>query len=397
MNHTPFELARELRRRADDVSIPPGLERRARQRARRISRRRRMAGTLAAVATVAIVVPTALSVRSMTPTSPQPADHQPSPPPASTTPTSARIEQTRVSLRALDPGAPPRISWVEGRTFHRTDGVDVELPPGLEEPVPVPAGAVGRDRDTPTAPVMSSTGVSVAGGGPAVSTDGSLLARSFLDGKDSRLLVAPTMEVPTAENSLVARIPPGKRVSPVGFLGDRDVVSNVAGASGHAIAARRDTFDGSATTPWDVRAVRAVSEAAQLVVGRVPRSDLGSCWQVLPADGGDPLWETCDYALDHFSPDGRLLAGTSYLVGTGDRIVGLLEAQTGRITRVFEPTRHGDVEDVAFEDDSHLLLVVSESGLSAIVRCDFDGFCERATDLAPDAGAQTPYAFGRQP
>ncbi|MGH3366122.1 MAG: hypothetical protein ACRDOY_02850 [Nocardioidaceae bacterium] len=395
MNETEFDLVRELRRRAEEVQIAPGLDSRARQRALRVWRRRWIAGTAAAAAALAVMVPTALSLPGLNPALPQPADAPGTGP--SQNAANDGLGETTLSIADLEQGELPGIGWVERRVFHRTDGVDVFLPPGLVEPVAIAGGAVGRNRDLLRSPLVFSSRERVRGGGPAVSADGSLVAQGLYKGGVSTLVVAPTSEPQSADNSLVDEIPGERRVSPVGFLGPQDVVSNVLGKKGIAVAVRRDRFDGSPTSPWNVTAIRAVSEAAQLVVGRVPQSGIGSCWEVLPADGGQPLWQTCRYAPDHFSPDGSVLAGTSYLLGTGDRIVVALDAHTGRVLHVFEPSRDGEIVDVAFEDDAHLLLVVSQSGQSAIVRCDLEGSCDRATESIRNIGTESPYGFGRQP
>lgn len=379
-----LDLARVLREHAYDVNPIADLAGGARRRARRIQVRRRVvAGTVAAVAVVA-AVPTALSLGGTTSTAPEPAD--PMPEPGGT---------TVLTLAGLAEGVAPAIGWVDGTTFHRADGLDVEVPESVDDLVAYGDGAAGFDYST--GEIWFSDGSSIPGFGPVLSADGESVAWYFDEGTASGIRVGPAQGGDSTDTAVASDIPAGVRVQPVGFLGDRDLVSNVY-EQGESVRVRRDTFDGSSSTPWDVEMVSAVSSPTQLVAGRTSVTDFGSCWAVLPADGGAARWDTCDHSLDEFSPDGRyLLAGPAYRDGAGDASAAVLDAETGTVLQEF--TRQGDgvILDTAFEDDEHLLIVLSDEGRSAIVRCDLDGECERATPAVRGGYPETPFGLGGRP
>lgn len=387
-------LTEELRARADDVAPAPHLAAAARGRAQHLRTRRRV--VVSAVAAVALIVaaPGVLSVTTDD-AGPPPAD-RPSPTRLEPTPSPDPQGTTTLTLDEMEQAAAPDIGWTENATFHTSHGRDVTFPESVQHPASSGDGGAGQLlADEPA--VVFSEGGSVPGYGPAVSADGNLLARTYYEDTVSGLVVTPAEEPASGGASLHEEIPAGQRIEPVGFLGDDDLVSNVYD-DGMPSGARRDRFDGEPTTPWDVDTVGAVSEAAQLVAGRTSASDDGSCWAVLPADGGRPLWETCDYSLDHFNPDGGLLlAGPAYRSGAGDTVIGVLDARTGDVVHEFETPRDGFVVDTAFESETEILAVVAEGNESAIVRCDVGGDCERATRIADTDGVGSPFGLARQP
>lgn len=387
-------LTRSLHEHAKDVDGAPSLAAGARRRARHIQVRRRVtAGTVAAVALVA-AVPTALSVGDATRTTPPPADTptpthvSPAPPPGTTT----------IALTGLEAAPEPATGWVEGTTFHRADGREITFPDRVNGPAAYGDGAVGQySASVPT--LLFANGDVIPGYGPAVSTDRSRVAWFFDERDTAGLVVSPVDEAGNADNSPVTTVAKGTRLQPVGLVGDREVVSNVLGPNGQAEGARIDVVGGESTqTPWEVDLVSTVSESAQLVAGRTSATDSGSCWAVLPTDGGAAVSETCDYSLDHFSPDGRhLLAGPAYRSGAGDSSIAVLDAGTAEPVHTFDVEGDGFIVGTAFEDDTHLLAVVWAENRSAIVRCDLDGGCERATDLADSPNMVPAFTLPCQP
>jgi len=390
---TMRELTRALHVHADDVHGTPDLAAGARRRARQIRLRRRVVGGTVAAVALAAALPTALSLGDSTRSAPLPAD---TPTPGETVPAPEPGGSTTLRLADLGTGPAPVNGWVDGSTFHRADGLEVEVPAGLAAPIAFGDGAAGFDYST--GEIWFSEGGSIPGFGPAPSPDGRSVAWFYDEAGATGIAVGPATGDRDGTDTVVADdIPAGVRALPVGFLGDRDLVSNLVGES-MPITARRDTFDGSSTTPWDVEEVSTVSAAAQLVAGLLSVTDDGSCWAVLPADGGPALWETCDHSLDHFSPDGELLlAGPAYRSGAGDTAIAVLDAQDGTVLQELESTREGFIVDTAFEDDEHVLAVVVDDGKAAIVRCDLAGSCERATDLAPAPDVEQPYGLPAQP
>lgn len=434
------EVARELHRRAEAATSVSGLAGAAKQRAHTIRRRRYLAaGALTAVA-LAVAVPTALSIGGTPRTAPLPATTPttsptaptpdattpaapttppatvPAPPPSSDPsvppptsdeppPPSGVGGTTSLSLDGLSTGPLPSIAYVDGTRFRPPGGNETDLPQGYANPVAYgsavyamswidDAVAILRPGDDP---------VTIPGMGPIVSSDG---------GSIGWYEAAGTLTVFTSPGEgtvpLESDVPAGQRLEPIGFLGPRDVISNVSTDEELWAGARRDTFaDGevqgtSTTPPWDLISMVAVSQSAQLVAGFSSITDSGSCSAVYPADGDTPLWETCDYSFDRFSPDGRyLIGGPAYRDGIGNAFTVVVDAQTGDLVHRFD-AELGWITGAAFEDNDHLLINFNVPGgteiHSALIRCGVDGSCELATEVATTTDeAETSYAFGAQP
>jgi hypothetical protein len=253
----------------------------------------------------------------------------------------------------------------------------------------------------------------IKGRGPAVSADGTEVALFEL--LTSRVGILPAR---SEGDPLWAPVPKGEHLEPVGFLGTGDLVSNATNVDGENLGIRRHVRDGSdlvaTETGWELEAVTAVSEAAGLVAGYSEFTEDGTCSAVYEASGRRPLWQTCDYSFDHFSPDGRLLIGDpAYRDGVGDSFAVVVDAATGDVVRKFSVesvraagggTGHrGFIADTAFEDDSHVLLHLNmytegDPGTrQALVRCDIEGRCELATPVATLEEGQDAYSLGAQP
>jgi hypothetical protein len=172
----------------------------------------------------------------------------------------------------------------------------------------------------------------------------------------------------------------------------------------------------------------AVSEKRGLVSGVMERtrgSDVlcVAAWKVVHPD--HVLWDGCLaragrlYTSDlrgSFSPDGRLLADhTAYLGrGVSQPFIAVIDSQTGAVVaRLDQGNDDGSfrgpqyaVQDLKWEDDTHLLLVVADRTLAtqgqahqiqpleAVVRCDVTTVtCELATPPARTSPGRTA-AYG---
>ncbi len=106
---------------------------------------------------------------------------------------------------------------------------------------------------------------------------------------------------------------------------------------------------------------------------RISTSDAGSCSGVHDAATDDYLWETCDYALSTFSPDGRyVLAPPAYGDGLGDGTLAVLDAATGELVSAFE-IDGGFISFSAWEDGDHPLVVIHDSRGWRVLRLGLDG------------------------
>jgi hypothetical protein len=133
----------------------------------------------------------------------------------------------------------------------------------------------------------------------------------------------------------------------------------------------------------------AVSDAHPdgLVAVQTSSSDDGSCSGVY--DGDELIWETCEHTLFRFSPDGRHVQSSDpYLDGLGLASVGILDAETGDPLVTYR-IDEGFVAHQIWEDDAHLLAVVSAPDGWSIMRLGLDGTRERAVGPLPQADDPT--------
>ena len=139
-----------------------------------------------------------------------------------------------------------------------------------------------------------------------------------------------------------------------------------------------------------------LDEANELVAGVEGTEDSPLTTLAWRLATGDVTWRGAQGAgttwiPTRFSPDGLHLLATAD-DGTGMRN-GFLDAATGAYVSDFELPADVCVHDVAWEDDQHVLVSVSEGLARAILRVDLDGRITRAAD----GTERTPYNFAVQP
>lgn len=106
-------------------------------------------------------------------------------------------------------------------------------------------------------------------------------------------------------------------------------------------------------------------------------SDEGSCSGVQRAGRDKLRWETCDYSLFGFSPDGgHLLAGPAYLDGLGFADIQILDAATGEETASFR-VPEGYIAGWTWESPDSALLVTYRDSWQ-MVRITTSGAAETA-------------------
>jgi hypothetical protein len=106
------------------------------------------------------------------------------------------------------------------------------------------------------------------------------------------------------------------------------------------------------------------------------------------------LWETCDNRLLDFSPSGTHLLGVGSVGdGFGDGQVSILDAADGTVLVDLrsDEEHQTSVVQMAWEDDSHVLMVTYADGAWAIVRLGLDGSMEYA--VPPREGDQFERPF----
>ena len=227
----------------------------------------------------------------------------------------------------------------------------------------------------------------------------------FVDPSGARRLVARSQDWID-----VAVSPSGKRVAVAHAAGRgllRSVLTVSDAATGRVVASRtmrlvtlaavtdhrvligkRARWQDPATLWWNVdrdRTRRLYDEAAldaDVRHDRVvfDRTDLGEfCHRVaVLSRPARTLWRSCAAYPHQWSPDGtRALASWAYFDAAGTDRWWVVDGRTGaRLSTVL-----GRLDwDAVWEDDTHFLtLAQSDEGRAAIVRCDANGTCERAS------------------
>jgi hypothetical protein len=385
---------------AEGAPFAPGLDFDAvAGRAGRIRRNRRIAGAVAVAAVTAVVIPTVLSVtggpraeRDLQPTLPSPD-----------TPT--QVARTTLTLDGLPRGAVPGIE------YFTTDGV------------------VLPDRGlVPTDQSYQALVPSAADGGPggfvAVEPDGqhlrvltkdfepqsgSATTQSFVTDtqRDHYAFVAVEAGAQTlvsrdttdAEGGMTWQLPATGVADVAGYLGDdRVLVENVDQNDGSSDLMIAEP-DGSLTkVPGYLKALSTSAEADAFAVQTSDGPD-GPCFAVVDSTSLTEKWDTCDYKLGGFSPDGHYVLATSPLTdGMGPRDVEVLDAGTGDLVASFTPDKNSQLfmVGVAWETSDTFLANAYEGTSGSIIRMGVDGSLEDA--VAPvhvgDVFGDLPFWFG---
>jgi len=224
-----------------------------------------------------------------------------------------------------------------------------------------------------------------------VSADGSRIAWASYDG--SRWVVVDRDRDGSREErqTPLAPGPQDARVRPVGFLpGDALLVGTTdpvtGGESGLVVRP-----DGSTSPLPGALRMGSASEVTGLVSVQTRTTDDGSCWEVQDSGaGGARVWQTCDYSLLGFSPDGRYVLGfTAYLTPNGSPTLAVLDAATGERVADFELVGSrtsvvGIQPEIGWEDDETVVATLVTGDRQYVVRLGLDGTVERVGGEAAD-------------
>ena len=160
----------------------------------------------------------------------------------------------------------------------------------------------------------------------------------------------------------------------------------------------------SGTTTTDgglyVKAVSANPETGLVAVQTKSNKDASGCFGVLDAAASiaTTVWESCDYSLGAFSPDGRhVLASSSYLSGDGPTSLAILDARTGAPVATFEPSGRTMVtlRGVVWESPETVVAVATQATTTSVVRFGLDGTLEETVDAVEgDPYADLPFYLG---
>jgi hypothetical protein len=131
-----------------------------------------------------------------------------------------------------------------------------------------------------------------------------------------------------------------------------------------------------------------------LTVGHTRLTDVGSC-STLQGGGEFVPFSTCKSTLSTFSPDGRLLLGGAVMQdGLGDGSLAMYDVD-GR--RLFERHATEDAQATytasAWEDDTHVLIAVTQGARWSLVRVGSDGSMEYAVPPVKGDPVESPFVL----
>lgn len=284
-------------------------------------------------------------------------------------------------LDELPHGAAPAIGFVEDHVYLAPDGTRSALPGrrGISRVVAFAGGFLVSD----TRYFEGTSGlVLVSGGtrqklgpcssGPGASSRDGRTAAWVTFGCPESLRLAPTVLHRTTSGHTVHQkiaTPPdtSQLASVVGFLGDDVVLTR-----GFGQQAFLTDPTGTLRTIPDVSTVVSVDEVGGLVAGQRGASQQHAV--VLDPRTGVHRWQAPHIYLGEFSPDGSLIPGQ----GRGGWSV---YDRTGSIAYRLDLPSRSHLSSMAWEDQRHLLAVVTTAAKIAIVRFGANGRAELATPV----------------
>ena len=392
--HLGDELGQHLRHRVDGLHDAPLTLGDVQGRARTIRRNRRVAAAASVAAAVAIIVPvTLIAGNGLTR-----ADELP---PASQSPTSepSRATDTAESTPEPNPtggtydlgadasrGADAAVPYLDRGELAWPDGTRVDLPQEYDQFALVGNEVVAArsdDEGNRSLDVLDAEGSVVRTvanvAGLAGDAQGTIAAWSTASGE----LFTYSGGRPTSLGDQ------NGAALPAAVLGDGtceegascDVYFNREFGEPPMVA----HADGSAEeiAGGGVLVVNDVDRQGRAAL-RVSASDTGSCSSVYDLDERRYLWETCEYSLSRFSPDGRyVLALPAYLDGLGPNSVSVLDAATGDLAATYEIDQ-GFIGAQTWEDDTHPLVVTYDDHGWRLLRLGLGGVAEQAADPVTD-------------
>lgn len=344
--------------------------------ARVIRRRRRTTTLLAtAAAVVAVTVPTAILVDHDPGSTPAPGTNPPSPTstPSASAPTSA--------LADLPTGPPPAINYVADHVFLGPGGSRFGLPDdrGVSAITPYHGGFLVAD----TRNFEGSIGLAFVGGtgkrveewcssgAPAVSADGHLTAwvsfPCLESGQTGETLVHRGITTGMGEGETTQSVGERAPITVSGFLGEDVVVDGAWEEQAYL------TDLVSEPRPIaDLSTVQSVDEVGGLVAGQWGEDNADAL--VLDPRTGEHRWTAAGLWLGEFSPDGGLIPGQ-------DRDGWSMFDRIGSAVYDLDVPAGSQLSSMGWEDDRHLLVVVTTEREIAVVRFGPDGAAELAAPV----------------
>lgn len=201
-------------------------------------------------------------------------------------------------------------------------------------------------------------------------------------GDDQRVVLADTSGGNPFLAELASWTVPGTvRVDLVG-VGPQGVVVEVEGdAEGRTEPALLVPGTAEPVAVEGLLGVAGVDAVTGRLSGTTEVGDDGSCSAVTGPQGGTPIWETCDWTLGAFSPDGRWISATQpYRSGFGDTVRATLDGATGDVqaswSSIVDPDLQVTFSTYAWESEDDQLVVLVQGLDSVVARFSPDGTVE---------------------
>ncbi|MFC5175947.1 hypothetical protein [Nocardioides taihuensis] len=385
-------LGQQLHQQVDGMTDAPIGLGDVKGRAGRIRRNRRIAGGVAVAAVLAVAVPTALLVAPGTTSADRVSPANPDNGPT----------QTVLTLDGLATGGSPLIEYFDDQGVVIPTQGQVPLDEPYQALIEVPADGTWLALSISTDDLVYLDGdfqrqTSTRITQRLVSNpDRSAVAFVAPEAGAQTLLVRSTTDV---EGGQAWDFPELPVVQPVDFAGKDTVVYQSTDDRGRQEMGL--ALPDGTTEDFGGGFVKAISAnpGTGLVAVQTKANDDGSgCFGVVDtaASLSATVWDTCDYSLSAFSPDGTyVLASDAYLSGEGPTSLSILDARDGSLVASFTQERGGQLvlAQVAWETDDTVLALARDGVDNAIIRMGVDGSIEQAVATAPTQ-VDTPYYLG---
>lgn len=393
MNDTD-DLTRALQQQADRIDGHPIDVETVRGRARGIQQRRRVVAGAGVLAAIALVVPVALTSGGGL------LSDDDNVPPASGDPSPVGL--VKADAASAPRGEDPAVPWMDGTVLHQPDGTTTDLGKAYQQFTPYDGGWAVVDLARGTTSFLAANGdvrEAIPGHSLAVSRDGQSLARAMTAAAgDQDIGLYPVSGVgPGGYLSSVVSF--DGTVDLAGFTGAQEVAYALTEPNGKS---------GAWVTDWEqdprrlsgLLDVKAANQATGMVSGMtsIDEQEPGSCSAVAAAATGQIRWETCDYTLEAFSPDGRYVIGTdAYHDGLGGTTVALLDATDGTVLVEYSTRDLGLTGSAVWETSSTVLMTTYQDGQWYALRLGLDGKMTQALDPVRAGDVDNPWAWGLRP
>lgn len=386
-------LGRDLHQQVGGMNTVPFGFSEVKGRAHRIRRNRRIAAGVGLAAAVAVIVPVGLTIGG----TPQATDEiQPAPSPS----VPAEVSRTTLTVNGLPRGDAPEVE------YFTEDGV--VLPGEGTRPLPENYQALVRSEATGGWFALSPTREEVitlseelevqdsipsSGIGFTTTPDQAYAAWTVLESGAQTIVVRSTSD-PDEVTSW--DFPESPAVGPVGILGPDSMVyeTNDEGRTTVGLA----NPDGT-TTELPYLGALAADPVNGLISVQTESRLLKGCFAVIEAAAPmAPAWETCDYKMGSFSPDGKyVMAIASDSDGMGPTTIYVLDARTGDLVAEFASAGRKQVILIrpVWESASTIVATAMEGNVTTMVRMRVDGSLEEVADPV-DASefGDVPYWMG---